>query len=185
MQIIDDIQSLLLSLLNKDDRKESLTQSIVKALSVWLTSLQDKIFNTYCNFFFDTLTSDGCQFFENLLKVETEKNKSLENRRAKIQAKWLSNNHNSIALIQKVCNAWKNGEVVADFKNGKYTITFIGSYGVPDDIESLKIAIGEVKLAHINFEIIYKHLLIEDIHEVKTIEEMETITLDQFANGME
>ena len=72
-----------------------------------------------------------------------------------------------------------------DFKNGKIQITFVGSFGVPDDLDSLKLAIGEVKPAHIGFEIIYKYLLIENIHEVMTIEDLEKITLEQFAFGAE
>ena len=131
------------------------------------------------------MTYEGVLHYEKLLAITPTKNQSLENRRAKIHSKWLSNNHNSIKLIQTVCNAWKNGEVIADFKNGKIQITFVGSFGVPDDLDSLKLAIGEVKPAHIGFEIIYKYLLIENIHEVMTIEDLEKITLEQFAFGAE
>ena len=109
------------------------------------------------NFFFDTLDVYGCEYFEKLLNVPLKPGDSLENRRAKIQAKWLSNHHNSIALIQIVCDCWRNSEVEADFIGGKIVITFLRKYGVPADINSLKEAINEIKPAHIPYVCKYKY----------------------------
>lgn len=185
MEFLTNLYNKILSLLNKDDRQDDLTQTLTNAVSTWLNFFQTKIQNTYYNFFFDKLTVDGCKYFEELMNITPSESQTLDDRRSTIWAKWLSNSHNCIELIQRVCNAWKRGEVVADFVNGKIKITFVGSYGVPDDLDTLKVAIGEIKPAHIGYEIILKYLLIKDIHEVKTIEEMEALTLKQFAFGVE
>ena len=84
-----------------------------------------------------------------------------------------------------MCNAWKRGEVEADFISGKLKLKFVGEYGIPDDVDSLISAVDEVKPAHIPLLLLYKYLLIRDIHEVKTIEQMEQLTINMFAFGVE
>lgn len=181
MSIYNDI----INRIQKNDKVCAFVQMFVSAISTWLTTLDSKIAETMCNFYFDTLTQDGVEYYEELLKITPADTQTLDDRRYVIQAKWLMNNHNSIALIQRVCNSWKRGEVEASFTNGKIRITFVGSYGVPDDLDGLKVAVGEVKPAHLPYEIIFKYLLIKDIHEVKTIAQMEALTLKQFAFGVE
>ena len=88
-------------------------------------------------------------------------------------------------MIQRVCDAWKNGEVEVDFVNGKIQIQFVGSFGIPSDLDSLKDSVEEIKPAHLDYLILFKYLLIENIHEVKTIEEMQQITIDSFSSGHE
>ena len=131
-------------------------------------------------FYFDKLDKKGCEWWEKLLKI-TEISQNLESRQARIRAKWLSSAHNDILLIQTICDSWKNGDVEADFIDGKINLKFVGEYGVPEDLNGLTKAIEEIKPAHLPLLLIYKYLLIEDIHEVKTIEEMEQIQLFCFA----
>lgn len=179
------IYTILKGHLHKDDRNCDYVQIIVKALADWLEFFNGKLLDFYSNFYFDKLTMDGVIYFENELSIQPLPTQTLEERRTSIQVKWLANNHNSIHLIQAVCDAWKKGEIKADFVGGKIQLNFIGQFGVPDDLDTLKSNINEVKTAHIPFVMVFKYLLIENIHEVKTVEEMEAITLDQFANGIE
>ena len=158
---------------------------ILNAISLSLENINQKLVEFYSNFYFDKLTLDGVIYFENELAITPIANQTIEDRRATIQAKWLANNHNSIHLIQAVCDAWKKGEIKADFKNGKIQIEFVGGYGIPENLDTLKANINEVKPAHLPFVLIFKYLLIENIHEVKTIEEMEEITIDMFESGEE
>lgn len=168
-------------LINKVYRLDTFVSVILTPIGNYLTVINNKITAIRNNIFFDTLDEDGCKYFEKLLNIPLKSGDTITNRRAKIQAKWLSNNHNDIALIQSVCDSWKNGEIAADFVNKKIQIKFIGDYGIPEDINALTNAINTIKPAHLPFEYLYKWLLIRDIHEVKTITQMEQLTISQFA----
>lgn len=181
MSFRDDI----LKLLNKVYRQDEYTKALLKPLDNQINDIDDVIQAIVNNFFFDKLDEDGCKWYEKLLGVIPKNNQTLEDRRSSIAAKWRSNTHNDIKLIQTICDAWKYGDVVADFVNGKIQIKFVGEYGVPDDLEGLIRGVDIVKPAHLAYYIIYKYLLIKDIHEVKTINQMQTFTLDMFAFGRE
>lgn len=164
-------------------KKDVVFKDFIKAVCLALEDAENAITETKNNFFFDKMNLKAVLFMENLLKITPTSTQTLDNRRDVIRAKWRSYGHNSILLIQNVCNAWKNGEVEADFINGKIQLKFVGEYGVPDDLDALKDAVSEIKPSHIAYYCLFKYLLIENIHEVKTIEEMEEITLDMFASG--
>lgn len=158
---------------------------LINAVAYYFIIVLAKIDETKSTFYFDGLSEDGILYWEKMLAITPEPSQTLADRRSKIQAKWLSSNHNSITLIQNICNSWKNGEVIADFVNGKIRLTFVGEYGIPDDLNGLLGSINEIKPAHLPYETIIKYLLIKDIHEVKTIAQMEQITLKEFAFGQE
>ena len=106
---------------------------------------------------------------------------TLENRRSTLKAKLRSSGKVTIELIQAVCDAWKNGEVVVSFTGGKIRLQFVGAYGVPVDLDALKAAVRLVIPAHLAAEYAIKYLLIRDIHEVMTISTLETQPLGIFA----
>ena len=180
-----EVRKKILSYLNQEYKTDTVSIDIAKALMKMFEDLSNKISEFKSNFYFNKLDPKGCNYFENLLAITPTETQTLDDRRATIQAKWLSNNHNCLKLIQNVCNAWKRGEVVADFIDGKIRLTFVGEFGVPDDLNSLLNAIDKIKPAHIAYFSIFKYLLIENIHEVKTIEQMEGLTLKMFAFGRE
>lgn len=179
MSIYNDI----ITRMQANDRVCTFVQMFVGAIATWLENLSAKIAEIASNFFFDTLTQDGVEYFEDLLKITPSDTQTLDDRRYAIQAKWLMNNHNSIALIQRVCNSWKRGEVEVSFAGGKIRITFVGSYGVPADLDGLLVAINEVKPAHIGYEIIIKYIRKREIHNVMTKGEMITHKRGDFAVG--
>lgn len=175
----------IINYLNKVYRIDEYVESITHAIANVFETLSLGIDCLKNNFFFDTLNIEGVEFFENLLKITPSTKQTLTDRKSTIQAKWLSGNHNCIDLIQKICDAWKNGEVEVDFKNGKIYLKFVGQFGVPTDIDTLLKAVGEIKPAHLDIYKEFKYLLIENIHKIKTIEQMETLTLEMFAFGKE
>jgi len=175
----------ILSLLNKVYRACNFSQMLANAISVVLTVIDGKITKTKNTFYFSDLDLDGILYWENLLDITPTLSQSLTDRKSSIQAKWYSNIHNDIILLQMICDAWKNGEAVVSFVNGKIRITFVGEYGVPADLDGLKARFEEVKPAHLPYETIFKYLLIRDIHEVKTLNKMEQLTISQFASEVE
>lgn len=171
-----------LKLLHKIYRNDEFIQNLIGATSI-LYDDADVVITRLANLFhFDRLDEKSCEWWERFLEIPAF-NRSIESRRARIRAKWVARAHNDIELIQTVCDSWKNGDVEADFIDGKIRLKFIGEYGIPDDMDGLIDAISEIKPAHLPFLIIYKYLLIEDIHEVKTIEEMEEIQMFCFSFG--
>lgn len=165
----------ILKLLHKIYREDEYTNALLNPIENKFNDVLQAIEEAKNTLFFNSLNEEGCKWYEALLDLIPTEKQTLEDRQAQIQAKWQSNLHSDIYLIQQVCDAWKNGEVEADFINGKLQITFVGSYGVPEDLDGLIEAVKNVKPAHLAYYIIFKYLLIRDIHEVKTIEEMEKL----------
>jgi len=180
-----DFATYCLKVVSKFLKKDVLYQDFFNAVNSALADLENAINELKDDFFFNTMTLDAVVFMEKLLKITPFQSQTLENRQDAIRAKWRSSGHNSIILIRNVCESWKRGEIEADFINGKIQIKFVGEYGIPDDMTALINAINEIKPAHLAYFIIYKYLLIKDIHEVKTINQMQTLTIRQFARGEE
>ena len=180
MAFKDDLKKLIHKIYRKDPFINdffSANQQIYSEVDCVITRLKNLLH-------FNRLDEKGCQWWENLLLINYI-NENIADRQAKIRAKWITTVHNNIELIQKVCDSWQRGEVLVDFIGGKIQIKFINKYGIPNALESLKSAINEVKPAHIAYVMLFKYLLIKDIHEVKTINQMGNIKLKMFSMGRE
>lgn len=105
-----------------------------------------------------------------------------EDRRSALKAKWRSGGKVTIQQIQAVADAWRNGEVEVSFPNGRIHVQFVGSFGVPTNMDGLKQAIARMIPSHLPVDYLLKYLLVEDIEQM-TLEELETKTIDQFAFG--
>lgn len=179
------IKDEIIKLINAVYRSDKFINDYTEALEKVFQRLIDFCESVKNNHFFNRLDEDGCKWWENFLKITPTKKQTIKDRQARIQAKYISDGHNEIKLIQNVCDAWQNGEIEADFIEGKIQIQFVGSFGIPSDLDSLIESIEEIKSANLSYKILFKYLLIENIHNTKTIEEMEQITLDMFAKGVE
>lgn len=177
---MNSFKAEIIKLLNKVYRLDEFVDMLLTPVGNRLYLFLNRVNELYCTFYFDSLTEEGCEYYEELLKITPEESDTLENRRSKIQAKWLSNNHNSINLIRSICSSWNDGEAEADFIDGKIVLQFVKTIGTPANLDSLLQAINEIKPAHIPILTLYRYLIIEEIHEVKTIEEMETLDIDMF-----
>lgn len=76
-------------------------------------------------------------------------------------------------------------EVEVGFAGGRIQVTFVGDYGVPEDLQALQEAIGRTIPAHLPMDYFFRYLLIREIHQVKTLTQMQQLTLKQFAGGRE
>lgn len=171
----------LINKLHKYERGSAFANDLFNAVFIVISSIDSMVEDIKKEFFFDTITI-GLKAYEKLLKIQPSVNATIDERRSAIRAKWRANGKNTIKLIQDICNSWKNGETLV---NSKFQIQFINSYGVPSDLDSLKESIEEIIPAHRSYEFLFKYLLIENIDNVKTIEQMKEITLDMFAKGVE
>lgn len=165
-------------------RTSEYLNDFISALEKLLDNIESEITRLENLLHFNRLDEKSCIWWEKLLDISDASN-NLETRRSKIRAKFLSNTHNDIKLLQRICDSWKNGETRVEYIAGKIQIKFVGEYGIPEDLTSLLHSVEEVKPCHLPYYLEYKYLLIEDIHEVKTLEELETIPLNMFAFGIE
>lgn len=177
----------LINKLHKDDRKSKFVQNLFGAIYDFLISVNNFIIGLKNEFFFDTLTDFSASAYERLMDIKSFAGASIEDRRSAIRARWRANGKNTIALIQDICNSWQNGEILAHFIGGKIQLKFVGAYGTPSEnnLMALIAQLNEMIPAHIGYEFIYKYLLIKDIHEVKTLTQLQACTLEMFASGKE
>lgn len=104
-----------------------------------------------------------------------------EDRRAALKAKWRSGGKVTIDQVQAVADAWQDGAVAVSFPEGRIVVQFVGPYGVPKDMDTLKAAIRVVVPAHLPIDYFLRYLLIRDIHEVMPLETLERQQLQNFA----
>lgn len=174
--------STLKSKLHKYERKTVFVADLFGAIYLKLQELEDYIQEVKKQFFFDTVTF-LLSWYEKLLGITPQENADIDERRSTVRARWRASGNNTLKLIRGVCESWKNGEVEVSFEGGKIKLNFIGAYGIPDDMTNLMKTLEEVKPAHIGYSIIYKYLLIEDIHEVLKLEELEELRIEEFAGN--
>lgn len=174
----------LVAKLHKYERTSEFANDIFSSIHKKVSEVATFIDTLKGEFFFDTLTI-SLRAYEKLMKITPHADATIDERRSAIRARWRANGKNSMKLIQDVCDSWKNGEVEAHFVSGKLQIKFVGEYGIPRTLQHLLNEVEEIKPAHWGYTLLFKYLLIEDIHNVKTLEEMEQITLEQFAFGKE
>lgn len=123
------------------------------------------------------------EIYEKELNIKTDISKPLDDRRSVIKSKLRGTGKIDAALIKIVCDAYSNGDVVVSF-NGRIVVKFTSHLGTPPNIDDLKNAVEEIKPTHLGIDYRYRYLLIKEVHEVKTLAEMEAIVLDKFAGGV-
>ena len=104
-------------------------------------------------------------------------------RRESLAGKWrASSGKADLDLIQRVCDAWKNGEVSVDYQAGEIVLQFIGAFGVPTEqaLEALQRAVLEVIPAHLAVQYRYRYLLVREVHGM-TVRELQGHKISDFA----
>ena len=172
----------LIAKLHKYERKSEFANDIFSAIHKKVSEVSSFVETLKGEFFFDSLTI-SLKAYEKLMKITPQANATIEERRSAIRARWRANGKNSVKLIQDVCDSWENGRCEAKFVGGKLQIKFSGKYGIPKNLQFLLDEIENIKPAHWGYDFLFKYLLIEDIHTVKTLEEMEMLTIEEFAFG--
>ena len=174
----------LVAKLHKYERTSEFANDIFSSIHKKVSEVATFIDTLKGEFFFDTLTI-SLKSYEKLMKIIPQANATIDERRSAIRARWRANGKNSMKLIQDVCNSWENGRCEAKFIDGKLQIKFSGKYGIPKTLNVLLNMIEEIKPAHWGYNFLFKYLLLEDIHNMKTLEELQAITIEEFAFGKE
>jgi len=144
----------LIQNLHKDFRQDEYIGEVLGAAGEELDVQKNKIQNAREEFFFDTMGMLGVAVYEDQLAMTTSG--SIENRRNQVEAKWKTAGKCDLELLQRISNSWRNGEISVLFTAAKIEIVFVSLVGIPDDIESLKIALETAKPAHIPISYTFK-----------------------------
>lgn len=165
-------------------REDEWLNAIFNAVGLCVDGLAAEAEQIMKDLFVSTASESALQRYEKELGIATVQSKSLDDRRSAIIAKWMSSGKVDLEMIRAVANAWKNGEVEVDFADGIIIAKFVGSYGVPTDLDGLKKALDEIKPAHLAVNYLFRYLLIKEVHGAMTLSELQTHKLSEFAGGV-
>ncbi|WP_411680489.1 YmfQ family protein [Clostridium thailandense] len=103
--------------------------------------------------FVDTATW-GLKFWEEFLGITVDENKVVDYRRSTIKAKLRGTGTITVRLIKNVAESFSNGEVeiTENIQPFTFEVKFIGSRGIPPNLDDLKNAINEIKPAHLSVQ---------------------------------
>lgn len=98
----------------------------------------------------------GLALWEAALGLTTDVGKELAFRRTRVVAKLRGKGTTTVALIKSVSESFSNGEVeVAEFYDEyRVEIRFVGTIGLPPNLEDLRDALDDIMPAHLVWEFV-------------------------------
>ncbi len=145
----------ILKFINKIFRNDVITKHIAKISKTNLENIEIKITDVKNNIFLDTSTW-GLEIYEKELNLEYIEDKSIDERKSIIMAKWRGAGKLTLELIQDTVKAYTNNSVTVRF-NGTIILDFSNKIGKPKDVNSLIKSIEDIKPAHLGIEYIFKY----------------------------
>lgn len=170
----------LLKLINQLYCNDPLIKQIFQAAGIQLDSIDEKVSNFLLDLYFSSCSEKQLALYERIAGITAKTRQTVDDRREGLRAKWCSDGKSDMNLLQTVANSWKNGKTEISFVDGCITVNFIDEFGVPSDMEGLKVALEEVKPAHLPIAYVLKYLLIKDI-SIMTISDLGNQPLSYFA----
>jgi len=174
-----------LSLLHWKIREDPWVRSIFLAAGVPLDELAERILDISTSEDAEAMMSRSLALWERLLGITPEDGADMDQRRADVRAMWLAALPPSIATIQAVCDAWRAGEIEAEYEAGIGTIvlTYLVSFGPQEGQAGLVRALDIVKPAHLALEHAYRYYRVKELHRQVSYARLEQIPLGHFAGG--
>ena len=155
---------------------------MIKVESIQLAKLDDWMEDIVNQSFVETATW-GLSRWEGIFGIVPNESKPQDQRRAVIKSKIRGAGVTTVALVKEVAESWYNGDIEVTEEQLKVIVKFNSNYGVPSNLSDVEKGLREIIPAHLLIEYLFSYLLIREVHNVKTLAEMETITLNQFAGG--
>lgn len=162
---MEDFKEKLLKLLHKFYRFDEFINDFVASIQNLVEDLNGAILFLETLLHFNKIDDEGCEWWAKLLDIKLSQDLSLTEKQSLIRAKWRATGHNSLKLIQDICQSWKDGKTKASFPDGKIRLEFgdelDDDYQIPFNLETLLNLIEEVKPAHLpiglRFILAHKH----------------------------
>ncbi|MBC2579685.1 YmfQ family protein [Clostridium sp. DJ247] len=119
-------------------------------------------------FFVDTATWGLSTIWEKPLGIQTDLNKSYEDRREIIKAKLRGSGTVTKAMIKNVAEAFSGGEVniIENFADYSFIVQFIGIKGIPKNMAGLIDMIETIKPAHLGYSFKYTYTWWNNLKEL-------------------
>lgn len=99
----------------------------------------------------------GLSTWEKALEIEIDVSRPYQFRRERIMSKLRGAGTTTKAMVQNVAESFSNGEVaILEYNNEhRFEVKFIGTIGMPPNMEDLTVAIEEIKPAHLAYSYIF------------------------------
>ncbi|MDF2923181.1 MAG: phage portal protein [Paenibacillaceae bacterium] len=161
------------------------TGSLLDAGADGMGQFEADIADVLNQFFVDTATW-GLADWEEYIGIPTDLSKNFTDRRAMLRSLIRGSGTITASLLENVAEAYDNGRIEVTEQPGIYqlTVRFADTVGLPPNLDDLKRAIEAVKPAHLSVVYEYKYLLLNQVHGVMTINELEQRRLYDFAPFM-
>ena len=137
-------KEFILEQLHRLYREDPWVNELLRAGTVTMEQLAEKILEIYNSNWFDTMSESYVDLYEKKLGITKNPSKSLADRRGAIEAKWKSSGKITVDMLQALMDTMGPGCTVS-FDEG--VINVIGEGYVPD--ENRMSAIEEIKPAHL------------------------------------
>lgn len=99
----------------------------------------------------------GLELWERALGLQVDVSKPYEYRRSRVMSKLRGAGTTTVAMIQNVAESFSNGNVAIIEHNSenRFEIKFVGTLGIPPNMDDLTAAIEEIKPAHLAYDYVY------------------------------
>lgn len=129
----------------------------------------------------------GLAHWETVLGIQTDAAKPYDQRRSVIKSKIRGTGTVTLTLLKRVAEAYDNGtvEVTQQAALYQFTVRFVGTLGLPPNIDDLKASIESIKPAHLDVVYSFRYLSMSEIHNVMAIDQIQSRPLTDFAPFLE
>ena len=99
----------------------------------------------------------GLVSWEKALGLTTDATKSNDYRRTRIMSKLRGQGTTTKAMIENVAESFSNGDVtIIEYSaESRFEVKFVGTLGIPPNMDDLTAAIEEIKPAHLAYSYVY------------------------------
>lgn len=149
----------LLEFLPEFYHNSDFVKSFMKTQSIEADLLNFYVKDLVDNLYVKTATW-GLDYFESELGIETDKSKSYDERRERILAKKRGNGTTTKEMLKNTAEAFSGGEVeiTENFNDYSFKLKFIGTKGIPKNLDDFKSVINEIKPAHLAYILEFTYL---------------------------
>lgn len=125
----------------------------------------------------------GLAYWEHVLNIPTDVTKEAAYRRDVILSKIKGVGTVTVSLIDTISESYDNGEIdiIEHPDTYSFEVKFVGTFGLPPNLQDLKDAINNVKPAHLNVTYSIRYFLINQIHNVMNLNDIQSHRLIDFA----
>ncbi|MBZ9615284.1 putative phage tail protein [Clostridium estertheticum] len=160
---------------------KNIFSSIYNAQGIELDTLFSNIDDINAQFNVDTATW-ALDIYEKELGITTDYTRPFDYRRSVIKSKNRGNGKLDATMIKLVCDSFINGDVQITF-DGIIHVKFTSIKGIPPNLNDLKNAVEQIKPAYLLLDYLYSYLLIKEIDNVMTLDQLQNTELNLFAGG--